>query len=177
MRNGFLILFLLANTLFAAAQTQWNMGKSSITFKIKNAGLTVDGSFGGLAAELKFDANHYAKSSIEASIDVNTINTGIGLRNNHLKKENYFNVSKYPKIILKSTLFSKESDGTFKGHFKLTMKGITKDILIPFSYTESGNTTIFKATFIINRKDYNVGGNSWTMSDDVAIMLLINAAK
>ena len=177
MRNGLLILFLLNTTLFATSQTQWNVGKSSINFKIKNAGLTVDGSFGGFAADIKFDANNYAKSSIEASIDANTINTGIGLRNNHLKKENYFNVSKYPKIILKSTSFSKEGDGTFKGHFKLTMKGVTKDIVIPFSYTELGNTTIFKATFILNRIDYNVGGNSWTMSDDVTISILINATK
>lgn len=177
MRNGFLILFLLASTLFAGAQTRWNVGKSSISFKIKNAGLTVDGSFAGLVTDLKFDANQYAKSSIEASIDANTINTGIGLRNNHLKKENYFNVSKYPKIILISTLFSKEGDGAFKGHFKLTMKGITKDIVIPFSYVESGNNSIFKAIFILNRKDYNIGGNSWTMSDDVAISILINAAK
>ncbi len=177
MRNGLLILFLLTGALSAASQTQWNASKSAINFKIKNAGLTVDGSFSGLVADLKFDANQYGKSSIEASIDVNTINTGIGLRNNHLKKENYFNVPKYPKIILKSTLFSKEGDGTFKGHFKLTMKGITKDIIIPFSYIESGNTSIFKATFILNRKDYNVGGNSWTMSDDVAISILINAAK
>ena len=50
----------------------------------------VDGSFDGLVADIKFDANNYASGSMEASIDANTINTGIEMRNNHLKKEEYF---------------------------------------------------------------------------------------
>ncbi len=171
-----LLLFLSA-TGFSFSQTQWKVTKSSIDFKIKNAGFTVDGSFGGLTAIIKFDAINYSKGSIEGSIDVNTINTGIDLRNTHLKKEEYFNVSAFPKINLKSTSYTKEKDDTFKGFFKLTIKGITKDVIIPFSFTESGNTAIIKASFKLNRRDYNVGESSWTMSDDVTVNILVNLAK
>lgn len=168
---------MIASTSFAAAQTKWIVVKSAVNFKIKNVGLNVDGSFSGLTADIKFDAINYSKSSIQAFIETRTINTGINLRNNHLKKEDYFNVLKYPQIILKSTLFSKEVDGTFKGYFKLTMKGVTKEIVIPFSYNESSNTAIFKGSFTLVRRDYNVGGNSWTLSDNVVISIVINAAK
>lgn len=177
MRKNILVIFLWISSFVVLSQTHWKVATSSVTFKIKNGGMIVDGSFGGLIADITFDPSNYAKSFMEASMDVNTINTGIDLRNSHLKKEGYFNASKYPKISLKSTLFSKESDGTFKGFFKLTMKGITKDIVIPFSYTESTNNAIFKASFNINRRDYNVGGNSWTMSDDVSVNIVINATK
>ena len=171
-----LALFLSgANVLFT--QTQWKVTKSSIDFKIKNAGFTVDGSFGGLTSSIKFDGNNYLKAFIEASVDVNTINTGIDLRNMHLKKEEYFNATGFPKINLKSTSFTKEKDGTFKGVFKLTMKGVTKDVVIPFLYTESGITASIKASFKINRRDYNVGESSWTMSDDVTINLLVSLTK
>ncbi|HWY11064.1 MAG TPA: YceI family protein [Bacteroidia bacterium] len=172
-----IVLLFLSGTNFSFSQTQWKVSKSAITFKIKNAGLTVDGSFGGLIAVINFDAATYSKGFMEASIDVNTINTGIDLRNSHLKKEEYFNVSGFPKISLKSTSFSKEKDGTFKGFFKLTIKAVTKDVIIPFSYTESGNTAILKASFTLNRIDYTVGGNSWTMSDDVTINFLVNTIK
>lgn len=178
MRAIFFIFILFASMLFSTAQTHWKVSSSFITLKIKNAGLNVDGSIGGLNANIQFDSNNYTKSSIEASIDINTINTGIDLRDKHLKiKEEYFNASKYPKISIKSTVFYKEKDGTYKGIFKLTMKGITKEVAIPFSYTESANTATFKASFTLNRRDYNVGGSSWTMSDNVAISILINATK
>jgi polyisoprenoid-binding protein YceI len=170
-------LFLLINTLFAISQTTCKVATSAITFKIKNAGITVDGSFAGFIANIKFDGINYAKSFIEASVDVNTINTGVDLRNSHLKKDEYFNASKYPKINLKSTAFTKENDGTYKGFFKLTIKGVTKDIIIPFTYKEAGSSAIFKGAFTVNRRDYKVGGSSWTMADDVVINITINTTK
>jgi polyisoprenoid-binding protein YceI len=155
------------------AQTHWKVSTSSVTFKIKNLGFTVDGSFGGLIADIQFDAANSLNGSIEAS----TLSTGIDLRDKDLKQEKYFNASVYPQINLKSTSFSEENDGTFIGSFKLTMKGISKNVVIPFSYTEKDNTAIFKGSFSLNRRDYSVGGNSWTMSDDVTITLIINAIK
>ncbi len=156
--------------------TEWKVSSSSITFKIKNAGMTVDGSFSGLTADIKFDLATTI-GSIEASIDVNTINTGINLRDKDLKKDEYFSVAKYPKISMKSTVFGKEKDGTYKGYFKLTIKGVTKDVVMPFSYTESGNTGVFKGSLKINRRDYSVGGDSWTLSDDATINIVINVTK
>ena len=177
MREKLFILLLSCCTLFAASQTQWKLGTYSIAFAIKNVGLTVDGSFAGLLADIKFDAANYTKSSIKASIDVNTINTGIDLRNSHLKKEEYFNVAKYPTISIKSNLISQESAGAFKGSFELTIKGITKTVSIPFTYAESGKTSILKGAFTINRRDFDIGSSSWTMSDDVEINIVINAVK
>ena len=177
MKKQFLTFLLLTNVLFAASQTQWKVGTSSVTFKINNAGIPVNGSFGGLIADIKFDADNLAKSSMEASIDVNTINTGINLRDNHLKKEEYFNVTVYPKISIVSTSFSKDNEQLFKGFFKLTIKGTTKDIVIPFSYSESGNSVIFQATFSLDRRDYNVGKNSLIMADEVTVHIVISATK
>ena len=168
---------MLTAALFIIAQVQWKVNTSLITFSIKNAGFIVKGSFEGLKADIKFDPSNYSKSTIEASVDVNTINTGINMRNNHLKKEEYFDAAKYPRITLKSTSFSKEKDATFKGHFKLTIKGVARDVVIPFSCGESKNTAIFKGSFTLNRKDYGVGGKSMTMADDVAVTFVINTTK
>jgi polyisoprenoid-binding protein YceI len=165
-------------TIFAISQTQLKVSKSAISFKINNAGITVDGTISGFIADIKFDALNYSTSTINVSLDVNTLNTGIDLRNKHLKtKEEYFNASKYPKLFIKSTSITKEKDGTYKGIFKLTIKGVTRDITIPFSYIENGDTASFNGTFKINRRDYNVGGSSWTISDDVFIKVTINTLK
>src|SRR5688572_2419486 len=128
-----LLVFLFLTTSSSVwAQTRWTPTSAAVTFKIKNAGLNVDGHFTGLIGTVLFDPEHLAQSSIEASVDAATISTGIELRNNHLKKEEYLNVAKYPKITMKSISFEKQADGSYKGRFHLTLKGVTKEVVVPF---------------------------------------------
>lgn len=167
----------IISSLVANSQSVYKANTASVSFKIKNAGLTVDGSFSGLTATIKFAENNVAKSFIEASVDANSINTGIELRDKHLKKEEFFYTSSHPRISLKSNSFTKEKDGTFKGVFNFTMKGITKEIIIPFTFKESEAGATFKGSFQINRRDFKVGGSSWVMADDVVINFTINCIK
>jgi polyisoprenoid-binding protein YceI len=176
-----LIIFLFNLLIFNMfAQTEWKLATgSTVTFVIKNAGLKVDGKLEGLQTTIKFDSQNLATSSIEASLETTTINTDNKTRDGHLRKEDYFNVAKYPKMSIKSVSFSKDGNNgnTYKGKFKLTIKGVTKEIEIPFSYIENGNAATLKGSFTINRLDYTVGGNSWVMADNVIISLNILATK
>lgn len=146
---------------------------SSITFKIKNAGLTVDGSFTGLEAEIKFNQLKPEESTIKASVNSKSVNTGNNMRDEHIRKPEYFDVDKFPKITLQSTKIEKTGPITFKGTFNLTMKGVTKVVVIPFTFMKLPEKTEFKGSFQINRRDYGVGENSMTLSDNATINLSI----
>lgn len=160
------------------AQNQsWKVVNASVTFKIKNAGIMVDGSFSGLDATINFDPAKGFGNKIEASVDVNTINTSIKARDNHLKKEDYFNAEKFPKITMKASTFTKEAEGKFKGFFSLSIKGTTNTVPIIFSFTETGGKTTLKGSFKINRRDYKVGDSSWIMSDDVTVSISADVTK
>jgi len=154
------------------AQTGLKVISSKISFKIKNAGLSVDGTFSGFEGEINFIPEQYKLATIKASINANTINTGINARDKHLKKEEFFDVIKFPKISIVSSFFGKEGN-KYLGYFKLTMKGITKDITIPFIFENN----ILKGDFILNRREYNIGGKSFMMNDNVSISIQINTLK
>jgi len=172
------IIFLTLTSLtYKAQNTEWTIVSSTVSFKIKNAGFTVDGKFGVLSGTIIFDAAKSYSNSIEASIDSKSINTGNGTRDGHLKKKEYFDVDAYPKIDMKATLFTKEKEGAFKGYFKLTLKNKTKDIVVPFSFTESDGKGLFKGTFTINRLDYGVGESSVIMSDNAIITIEVKVIK
>ncbi|MFY7734495.1 MAG: YceI family protein [Bacteroidia bacterium] len=161
------ILLLLAHLSFA--QTPLKVVSSAITFTIKNAGLKVNGSFSGLEADIRFRPTEYKASTIKASVNANTIKTGIDARDNHLKKAEYFDVVNFPKITMESSFFGKEGN-RFIGYFKLTIKGITKDISVPFTFEDN----VFKGSFTIDRRHFKVGGNSMILGDNVKVDLLIN---
>lgn len=163
---------------FATAQTVWKVEPSSeIKFTIKNAGIAVDGKFKTFTANIKFDPEHLDKSQIEGTIDVNSIDTGIGSRDKHLRSEDYFEVAKYPIITFKSEqIFKYQNNYVARG--KLTIKNVTKEILIPIHFTpKEGNKAHFKSTVLLNRIDYGVGGKSLMMSDELTATLEIEVSK
>jgi polyisoprenoid-binding protein YceI len=142
----------------------------SVTFVIKNFGINTKGEFKGLQGTIKWDAANPANSSFNVSVDVNTINTGSDIRDNDLKKESYFNASKYPTINFASTSVT---SGNVTGN--LTIKGVTKEISFPFKATPSGNGYLFEGNFSLNRKDFGVGGGSFALSDHVDVTLKVLA--
>lgn len=176
MKTTYLIIILTAFLGFnVQAQTQWKQVKpgTKVNFKIKNTGLTVNGHFTGVAATIKFNPKSLGTSSITASLKTETIKTGISARDKHLRNEDYFYAEKYPKIIMKSKSFSKSSNGKYIGKFSLTMRGITKEVTVPFTFTKKGSNAVFKGSFKINRLNYKVGGKSWVLSNTAVIDLNI----
>jgi polyisoprenoid-binding protein YceI len=170
-----LLIIILTGTAFTTAQN--TITRAAITFKIKNLGITTGGIIGGLQASAQFNPSNLATSSIEASVDVNTINTDNSTRDDHLKSDEFFDAAHYPKIMLKSVSFKHKSGNNYTGRFNLTMKGKTKQVEIPFTYTDKGGTIEFTGSIKINRLDYGVGSSSMIISDDVLVSIDAEAGK
>lgn len=177
----FLVLNLIGFGFFSqsvkAQNQEWIVNSSSIKFKIKNAGFNVDGTFTGLTAKIIFDESKLYGNSIDATLDSRSINTGNGTRDKHLKKTDYFDVAGFPTINMKASLFGKKTNGIYRGFFKLTMKGKTKDITVPFTFTENDKKATLKGAFTINRLDFGVGESSMILSDEATITVEVNVTK
>ncbi|WP_291728546.1 YceI family protein [Bernardetia sp.] len=144
---------------------------SSVTFKIKNAGITVDGSFKGFQGTVNFNPDDLASSKFDVSVAAKTVDTDNNKRDEHLRQDEYFGVEKHPKISMKSTSISKVSDGKYNATFELTIKGKTKSVSFPFSYSQTSRGYKLNGSFEIDRRDFGVGGSSWILSDDVKVFL------
>jgi polyisoprenoid-binding protein YceI len=160
-----ILLMIIVSTTLAQGNTV--ITHSTITFEIKNLGVTAHGTLSGLKADVKFNPANLTASTLEASVDVNTINTDNEKRDHHLKTDDFFDVEKYPRITLKSISFKHKGGSNYVGTFNLTIKDKTKQVDIPFTYAADS----FKGSFKLNRRDYGVGGNSLIMSDDVLVTI------
>ena len=170
----YIVVLLIFATAAGFAQT---VSKSDISFKIKNLGFNVGGTFGGLQADIKFKPNDLEGSSIEASVLSNTVNTDNESRDKHLKSEDYFDVIKYPKITLKSVSFKRKSGSNYTGNFNVTIRDKTKLIEVPFTYTESGNTAQLKGNFMILRTDFGIGGKNLILSNEANVSVEAEISK
>lgn len=172
------ILFLATFFIHAAfSQTAQKVTSSTVTFKIKNLGINTEGNFSGFTATIIFDPNHLESSSIEASVDARTLNSDNSMRDNHLKKEEYFDVEKYPEIKMKSVSLKHQKGENYTGEFDVTIKAKTKRVKVPFTYTENGSSNSFKGSFNIKRSDFDIGGKSMVLSDDALVAVAVETTK
>ncbi|HTF17890.1 MAG TPA: YceI family protein [Chryseolinea sp.] len=143
--------------------------KCRVNFSIYNAGFRVTGTVDSVRAIIHFDPSHLSESYIEARVNPSTINTGIGIRDKHLKRKDYFDVETYPLINLKSTRFKKVDRNKFMGDFELTIKGITRSVPITFMITMDNGHPRYKGTFSLKRLDFNLGEESMVLENNVVV--------
>lgn len=149
---------------------------SKVHFVISNFGIATGGSFSGLSGSIKFDPANLPSSEFDVSVDAKSVDTDIEARDNHLRKAEYFDVENYPKITIKSTKVTKTNkDGYFYMFGNLTIKGVTKEIKFPFTATTKDGGYLFEGSFKLNRRDFNVGGRSLSLGDDLTVSLAVLA--
>ena len=154
----------------SAATTTWKLdpAHSQAEFKVKHMMISnVKGSFSGLSGTLTENTADATLSSIEASIQINTINTGDPQRDAHLKSADFFDVEKYPTMTFKSTQVKPNGDGGYNVTGDLTLHGQTRQQTFVVDGPSDpakdpwGNTRIgLSATAKINRKDYGLNWNA-----------------
>ncbi|MES2809661.1 MAG: YceI family protein [Bacteroidota bacterium] len=172
-----LILPLILLTTAVSAQKVVIL-KSSVKFQLKNLGVNTGGTINGLQANIVFNPANLETGSIEATLDANTINTDNDQRDTHLRKEEYFDVAKYPTITMKSVSLKHKSGDKYVGQFNITIKDKTKAFEVPFTYTtDPSNTATFKGGLKLNRLDFGVGGKSLVMGNEVSIAIEVQIAK
>src|SRR5581483_11921432 len=97
--------------------------KSSVHFKIKTFGISVNGVFTGLDGTILFDPVHPGDSKFDVSVDANSVNTDNSLRDSHLRKDPFFDVKNYPRIHFVSTrIVPSTKKGVLLVYGKLSIK-------------------------------------------------------
>ena len=157
-------------TTSPAAITTWNIdpAHSAAEFKVRHMMISnVKGTLKGISGTLTEHATDSSLSSIEATVDVSTINTGEVQRDGHLKSADFFEAEKYPTMTFKSTRVVQKSEGEYAVTGDLTMHGVTKPVTFAVEGPSApgkdpwGNTRIgLTATTKVNRKDFGLNWNA-----------------
>jgi polyisoprenoid-binding protein YceI len=185
------LLLSLAPSLALAAGATWNIdaSHSAVGFSVRHLVISnVKGEFGAYQGKLVLDDADVSRSSVDASIDVGSINTKVGDRDAHLRSPDFFDAAKYPTITFKSTKVARAAKDRLEVTGDLTLHGVTRPVVLDVSASPEvkgmfGETRrAFAATTKINRKDF---GLTWSkaveagpvIGDEVTIALDLELVK
>lgn len=131
-------------------------------------GFAVDGNMEIAQLLFKQPSSDPSTWILEGNASPATITTGIGIRDKHLKKTDYFDIEKFPLIRLQSSGI-KAKGKNYEGVFTLTIKQISRTVIIPFSIYNNGNSSHLEGEFTINRLDFGIGEKSSILDNAVKI--------
>ncbi|WP_260703579.1 YceI family protein [Edaphobacter flagellatus] len=150
------------------------------TFQARHLSITtIRGSISNVTGTVEWFPNHPSRDSVVATLDVKTVNTANDYRDKTLKGEDFFNVSKYPRITFKSTSVKKVDRG-YDVLGNLTIAGVTRPVVLeaenpapPQKGMEEEPVTGLSATTTIKRSDFNFGAKYPTslLSDEIKITI------
>jgi polyisoprenoid-binding protein YceI len=181
-------LLLLSASLAQAQSSTWVPDKahSAVDFSVLHMSLSrVRGHFGNIGGTIVLNESDITKSTVNVTIDVNTVDTGVAGRDGDLKGPSFFDVAQFPTATFVSTSVVKNGNGlTVSGN--LTLHGVTKPIVLdvegptgPVPGMDKKPHSGFSATTTISRTAFGIAAKfpSAVVGDEVKLTIDLDVAK
>lgn len=153
---------------------------SAITFIARHMVVArVYGRFNTFTGRLEVDPNDVKSGNVEVRIDAASIDTNYPDRDNHLRSPDFLDVAHHPEIVFRSTTIEGAGGAAFRLHGDLTIRGITKPIVLEgrslgaLKDPQGHNKVLFNARGVVNRTDYGITWNraldngGWLVSEKI----------
>ena len=191
MKNAIAALLAVAPLLASAGTSAWKVdpSHSTVGFSVRHLVISnVRGEFSKYDAKVQLDDGDVTRSTVEASIDVGSVDTRSADRDAHLKSPDFFDAAKYPTITFRSTKVAKAGKDRLSVTGDLTLHGVTRPITLDVTASPEvkglyGETRRgYTATAKLDRKDFGLTWNKVieagpAIGDQVTLTLDLSSVK
>jgi polyisoprenoid-binding protein YceI len=157
----------------ASAQTTLVPAASEIVFTSRQMGVPVDGRFRRFDATLNFDPRAPEAARIALQIDLASVALGTAEIEAELRKPEWFGVAAFPQAAFVSRSVSAAGPGRFDVAGTLTIKGRTRELVVPVTLVRDGARGTATGSFTLKRLDFRIGDGDWNdpalVADEVTV--------
>jgi len=178
------LLSVLAAPAFAAP-TQYTIDPNHSQVRVgwNHFGFSnLEARFDTVAGTFTYDPDNVSASSVEATIDIGSLDSGVADLDEHLKSGDFFDAAKFGTATYKSTAVSAAGEGKLKVEGELTVHGVTKPVTLDVTVNKIGPHGMtkkpsagFDATAALKRSDFGVGQYAPNVSDEISVEITVEA--
>ena len=177
-----------ASVALAADRYTLDSSHSQVVFSYDHLGYsTTFGMFSGFEGEIMFDQENPANSSVSVSMPTKSMFTGWEARDGHFMSGDFFGAEDGDLITFTSTSIEVTGDNTAKITGDLTMNDTTQSVVLDATLNQAGEFPFganqgtpwagFDATTTLKRSDFGLGAFAPAVSDEVEVMISIEAQR
>lgn len=150
--------------------------QSKIEFSVRHFKVTtVRGHFGSFEGTVTIDEENPQASSVEGTVNVNTLSTGISPRDANLRSAAFFDAKRFPRMSFRSTRLGDMEGKSFKVYGEMTIRDVTREVV--FDAVDKGDMPAiqgkrrraFGASIVLNRKDFDLEWNPLIETAGIAV--------
>ncbi len=170
---GALLLTLAASAL--AGPWRVDPGQSRLGFTATWQGAPFQGVFRRWKADLQFDPARLDQGSFDVRIDVTSVDTQSEDRDQAMGGPEWLDFAHFPEARFVSTRFEAPGGEGFLAWGRLTIKGVSRDIAVPFQWHPQGTRARLRVDTRLKRADFNLGEGEWSSGDDIGLDVQVQA--
>lgn len=166
-------LFLLLPAAAGAQAIDYT--RSSIRFTTRQMNVPFEGEFRRFGAKVQWNSVRPEDSQAEVEVDIGSIDLGAPEFSDEARGRAFFNAAVFPKATFRSTSVRPLGGDRFEVAGRLGIKGVARDVVVPFSVRTEAESRVFESTFTLKRLDFRVGEGTWadtgTLANDVEVRM------
>ena len=170
--------FLVLVSQPALAQQKLDAAKSEMGFVSKQMGVPVEGKFRKFDAQVAFDPKKPEAGKVSFTIDTGSASFGSPETDAEVVKPTWLGVAKFPQATFQSSAIKAVGAGRFEVAGKLSIKGSSRDVVVPVALTQAGGSTTATGAFAIKRLEFKIGEGDWAdtsmVANDVQVKFKLN---
>ncbi|HEY4170619.1 MAG TPA: YceI family protein [Reyranella sp.] len=181
--SPFLLLLVIATVARPVmAQSGWTIdpGKSRIGFSVEQTGKLVSGRIAAWTGTIVLDPNDLANARVDIRMDMRSASAGTKDIDEVMLGSNFLDAAHASEARFTSSAVSRRGDD-YVAQGKLTIRGVTRDVALPFSLRIQDGHATARGRLTIKRLDYGIGRNEWAattyVADDVTIDISVVASR
>jgi polyisoprenoid-binding protein YceI len=172
----YLLILVLVCGSVALAATKWTVQpkESKLTFVGTQQGAEFTGVFERFTADIQFDPQDLAGSRFDVKIETASANTRSDERDEAIKSDDLFAVKLYPTAHYVTNHFTAQGGNKFSATGKLTIRNVTRDVPIEFTFESKNGSAWLKGGAQLKRLDFGVGQGDWKDTEQVGNEVKVN---
>ncbi len=176
MRSTIAASALLLALSGAASAATWTVdpARSTLGFSGEQTGAPFTGRFKAWTAAIDFDPAHPEAARVSATVDIASATTGDPQKDEAMPSADWFDAADFAKASFEATGFAPKGGDAYEAAGKLTLRGITKDVVLPFTLTIAGSEAHAVGHARLVRTDFGVGQGAWASGDSVALPVMVD---
>jgi len=155
----------------AAAATEWTVvhDDSRLGFEATQGGSTFEGSFSDWRAEIAFSPDDLTASAVTVEVAIGSFDANARDRNSTAMGEQWFAVEDHPTAVFETADFRHLEGDRYEAVGDLTIKGVSREVVLPFTLTIEGDTARMDGALTLLRTEWNLGTGDWSTGEVVGL--------
>lgn len=170
----FALVLVCGSVALAAAQWTLQPKESTLTFVATQAGAEFEGGFKRFTADIRFDPQDLAGSRFDVKIDMASVDSQDSERDDTIKSDDLFAVKQFPDAHYVAEKFTAKGGNKFAGTGKLTLRNVTREVPIEFTFEQKNGSAWLKGSAQLKRLDFGVGQGDWKDTENVGNEVKVN---